>query len=143
MKNHASNSDKETRHGKVPEGWMKQSFQLPKSLAMEFRDVGGEMGHGGIKILGTAAIAFIMSLDDKDKQIICNYVRQKTWSEPDAIEPSRIKELVRMLIDDKDDSAPIIEPVWFVDKIVDPELSQPPGKKLSDKKKPKGKRGSA
>lgn len=101
------------------------------------------MGHGGVKTLGTVAIAILLAFEKDDLDVLCKYVRQKTWDSPEGLDKRRVLELVKILLNESGDSIPIVEPVWYVDKIVDPEVSQPPGKKLSDKNKPKGKRGRA
>jgi hypothetical protein len=95
---------------------VKQSFQIPEGMAKEFRQIGGQMGHGGIKVLGTAAIAFILSLDENGQRILAEYVRHQTWKDSSELDPEKINELVKMLLDDESDAIPLIEPVWRVDK---------------------------
>lgn len=129
-----------SRQGKIPEGWAGQGLQLPRDMVKIFREESGEFGHGGVKVLGTAAMAVLLALDPEDRRMLCNYVWQKTRRDPSSLEKGRVLELLKMLLlDNQDDVAPVIEPTWYVDKIVDPELSQPPGKKLSDKKRNKRK----
>lgn len=123
-----------SRKGKVPEGWTQISFQVPSEIAKVFREVGASSGHGGGKLLGTAAIAFINSLDAGDRQLLMRYVKDKTWSDPKGLDPARVKALVQMILGEEDENtAPIVEPVWYVDKIADPELTPEPGKKWSDR----------
>ena len=97
---------------------MKQSVQLPRALGIEFREVAGEMGHGGVKILGTAAIAIVLGMSADDRKALCNYVWQKTRDDVDSLEKERVIELVRMILMNQEaDIVPVIEPVWAVDEI--------------------------
>lgn len=126
-----------SRQGKIPEGWAGQGLQLPRDMVKVFREESGDFGHGGVKVMGTAAMAVLLALDPEDRRTLCNYVWEKTRRDPGSLEKGRVLELLKMLLIDSqdDDVAPEVEPIWYVDKIVDPELSQPPGKKLSDKNK--------
>lgn len=107
---------------------------MPNRHAKLFRDVGADIGYGGGKLLGTLAVAIANGLDAGTRKTLIKYVKQKTWEEPNKLQGRRVVELMRMLLDEDQGSDPDIEPVWYVDKIVDPELSPEPGNKLSDKK---------
>ena len=123
-----------SRKGKVPEDWSKQGFQLPKHMMKRFRELSGEYGHGGVKILGTAAVSLLLALDEEDRNTLCKYVFQKTHRNADELEEKRVLELLKILLNERDEeTAKMVEPVWYVDKIVDRELSPEPGKKWSDR----------
>lgn len=125
------------RHGKIPEGWEGQGLQIPKWLRAELRDAASEFGNGGVKVIGTAAIAFVMAMEPEQRATLFKYVFQKTFNSPTGLEKRRVLELVKMLLADADEhTVPIVEPVWFVDKIMDPELTPEPGKKQSDRERP-------
>ncbi|PCI10405.1 hypothetical protein COB72_03380 [bacterium] len=138
MKKKASTSKKATRHGQIRDDWTKIGIQLPKEMADDLRDAASSMGHGGVKLMATAAFSILLSLDEDSLQTVCSYVRQKTWDTSDGLKRERVLELVKVMITENDGDVPIVEPIWFVDKILDPELTPPPGKKLSDKKRRKG-----
>lgn len=87
-----------SRQGKVPVGWGKQNVQIPDQLAKEFKQRAGEQGHGAIKIMSTSAIAFLLSLSQDEIDIVCNYVRQMTWSDPSNLKKSHVRELIRMIL---------------------------------------------
>lgn len=125
-----------TRHGKIPDGWEGQGLQIPKWLRTELREAAGEFGNGGVKVIGTAAIAIVMALEPEQRATLCRYVFQKTFNDPDGLNKKRVLELVKLMVNEGDENvAPLVEPVWYVDKIVDPELTPEPGKKASDRAK--------
>lgn len=126
-----------SRHSKIPEGWEGQGLQIPKWLRAELRQAAGDFGNGGVKVIGTAAIAFIMAMEPSQRDTLCRYVFQKTFKSPHGLDKKRVLELVKMLLAEQDEnSAIVVEPEWFVDKIMDPELTPEPGKKQSDKQRP-------
>jgi hypothetical protein len=129
----------ESRHGKIPDGWEAQGLQIPRALRAELREAAGEFGNGGVKIIGTAAIAIVMALEPEERSTLCKYVFQKTFETPEGLNKRRVLELLKMLlVEDDENTAPLVEPVWYVDKILDPEITPEPGKKWSDRH-PKGK----
>ncbi len=111
-------TERSNRHGKIPEGWEGQGLQIPKWLREELREAAGEFGNGGVKVIGTAALAIFMSLDSTDRDTICKYVFQKTFKSPEGLDKRRVLELMKMLINERDkNSTKIIEPIWSVDEV--------------------------
>lgn len=139
MTKKSSNTGQSSRHGRVPDGWIKQNIQLPEKLGKEFRQEAGGRQHGGVKLLGTAAIAFIMSLEPDERLVLMKFVQMNTWGSPDALDRQKLKRLVLRLIDESGASAGPTPKVdaddaeWYVDRILDPELTPEPGKKQSDR----------
>lgn len=110
-----------SRHGKIPTGWAGQGLQIPKEWVKDFREESGRFGHGGVKVLGTAAIAIVLALDEEDRDTLCNYVWQKTRTDAADLDKARVLELLKVVLSKDVRDIPVIEPTWIVDEMIDPD----------------------
>jgi len=125
----SKSSGKSSRQGKIPTDWAGQGLQLPKAMGKEFRELSGEFGHGGVKILGTAAVSLLLAMDKEDRDTLCAYVFQKTYRSAGDLEAKRVLELFKYLLLEQDgNSAPIVEPQWVVDREEHERPTSEPGK---------------
>ena len=153
------------KKNKASESWTKQSMQLPKHVSREFRNIAAESGTAGVKMLGTVGSSLVVAMPVDMREELMLYAVQQTWKTGDGLDASKLWSLFEHLvferrgIDLKDEKHPIVQPPknedgeeWAVRTIHDPELTPPPGEKLSDrggvmktpkKAAPNKKRGSA
>lgn len=123
----------------LPPGWIRQALQVPTHLGLGFRQASTGQGFGGIKLNGTAAIALLLGLPPKAREALLRYIAVETMVAPGNVDPDQAWKVIVASLEanaadgDNDDGA---VPEWYIDKIVDPELTPPPGKKASDRKKP-------
>lgn len=129
--------------GRVPDGWRRQGLQVPTRVATKFQAQSSKAGVGGIKVLGTAALAIITEMPDDMRFALMRRVAQQTWPDADEFVPKDIWRLLIALVVAEsgivDNKAPDAEERirWYVDRILDPELTPPPGEKASDRRKGK------
>lgn len=95
----------ETRQGSQT-GWTKQGVQVPDHLALRFREDAAELGYGGVKYLGAAAIALVLGLKRGEQRAIANYVRDKTWTDTQNLEPERVRHMIGMFMESPYDMIP-------------------------------------
>jgi hypothetical protein len=91
---------KETRHGKIPQGWTKQGLQVPKHVADEFKHHAEHFGGGGVKFLGTVALDLINQMPDECRERLASIAYKTTWPDPLKHDPKAVwRELVRVIAD--------------------------------------------
>jgi hypothetical protein len=68
---------------------MQQGLQVPRDLGATFRVAASSLGPGGVKILGTAAVALVLGLPDAVRERLCRAVVEHSWgpSDPNVITP--------------------------------------------------------
>jgi hypothetical protein len=123
--------------GQVPSGWQRQGLQVPDSVAEKFKAQAARAGVGGIKALGTAAIAIITEMPDDLRYALMRKAGNDTWPDPADFKP---RDMWRMLValilaeaGEMTDQQASERAGWYIDKILDPELTPEPGKKASDR----------
>ena len=124
----------ETRaEDRLASGWTRQGIQLPMDIGKFFRAVAADQGSvAGIKTLGTAAIALILGMPKEQRDAICRYVAQANWGDPNQlITPEKIWEIFRESFGLREGE----DGEWYIDRILDPEVTPPPGQKASDKER--------
>lgn len=77
-------------------GWTKQGIQVPDHLALRFRDDAADLGYGGVKYLGAAALGLVLALSKGEQKALANYVRDKTWNNPGSLEADRLLHMITM-----------------------------------------------
>lgn len=124
----------ESRQGKMKQGWVKQATQVPKSLGDKFKEAASIQGGGGVKMLSTVALAIVTEMPDDYRKALVRYTAQKTVFSPEELEPKDLWEFLRhMIAKDLYGTDEIKRADWYIDRILDPELTPEPGKKASDK----------
>lgn len=124
-----------SRHGLPADGWTKFSTQLPKDMAEQFRALAASSGSGGSKILTTVAISIVLSMKPEDRDALARYVVQRTWGGTKTFEPKSVYEGLKAMIRQQEGGEPAGKgDRWYVDRILDPEVTPEPGKKRSDRK---------
>lgn len=89
---------RESRHGKIPDGWIKQGLQLPKSVADEFKHHAEAFGGGGVKFLGTVAIDLINKMPEECRTALATIAYRTTWPDPNTHDPDEVwSELLRQM----------------------------------------------
>lgn len=122
----------------MKDGWIKQATQVPRGLADRFKQQSQAQGGGGIKVLSTVALAIASEMPEEYRRALVRYTVQKTVYDPSDLNPADLwKFLEQMVIHDHLHKAAREEQSakWYIDRILDPELTQEPGKKPSDKAK--------
>lgn len=127
--------------------WARQSLQLPPGVMNQFRDVAADQaGWGGVQVMGTAAIALLVGMPKDLRDAVCEYVAAKTWKGGDQVDVQEawrvFIEAMRLQVDESLKTHPgepsmeaVNAPRWFISRILDPEVTPPPGQKASDKTK--------
>jgi hypothetical protein len=66
-----------------------QGLQGPRALVDTFRVAASTMGPGGVKVLGTAAMALILGAPDSARDALCREVASRMWGpgDPDSVTP--------------------------------------------------------
>lgn len=127
--------------GQMPDGWQRQGLQVPEAVGEKFKMQASKAGVGGIKALGTAALALITEMPDEFRYALMRRAGNYTWPDPRELNPRDMwTMLVSLILQDAKLLDPKSEDVqdrvnWYIDKIMDPELTPEPGRKRSDGKR--------
>ena len=131
------------RQGRLPAGWQQQGLSLPISLRKTLAAEARSKGQGGIKLIGTAAIGAILGIPEGSRHRFLMKITELSWKKDLAdIEPAEYFRILMESLEEDIFAEDSSEPMWEVTRILDPELTPPPGKKQSDRDKSR-KRGSA
>ncbi len=116
--------------------WVQQGLLLPRTLREMLRQDAGAKTLG-IKRIGTAAIALYLGAPEHVQAAMLRWIDITANDHPDDITPEHAWEVFRAAI--ASDAARSVESEgpsrWFVDRLLDPEISLPPGEKPSDRAK--------
>lgn len=123
------------RHGKMRDGWVRQAAQIPKGLGARFRDLAAQQGSGGVKSLTTIGLALVTEMPPEYRAALVRYLAQKTVIDPDGVKPGELYTFLRQMILEDERTPDSGGARWYIDRILDPELTPPPGEKASDRKK--------
>ena len=119
----------------LPKGWARLGLQVPADVAREFRAAGAVEGPGGVKRLGTGAALVMLGMPDHVREAVLAYVALATARNPRGASPAeawRVAELA-MAHGATDEGVG-----WIIDRIMDPEVTPPAGRKASER--PAGKK---
>lgn len=115
----------ESRTQGVAKGWIKESIQIPVQISDNLSIASQREGHGSKKILCTIAIALMLGLPDDIRKRLYDYIIVRARA-PYGIDPDDLwKELVSVIAEEPD-------VVYYVSRILDPEVTPEPGEKASD-----------
>lgn len=121
-------------------GWVRQAAQIPAGLAKRFRALADTQGGGGVKSLTTIGLSLVVDMPEEYRDALVRYLAQKTVLNSDGTKPGEMYAFWRQMVlhdqaaakgDDERDAK------WYIDRILDPELTPEPGKKASDKQRRK------
>ncbi|GIK18648.1 MAG: hypothetical protein BroJett004_08120 [Planctomycetota bacterium] len=118
---------------RLPRGWTRQQMTLPTALATEFRGASEAAGYGAGKLLGTAAVAVFLGLPDHARIALVDWVMTTSWKAPQAVRPEEAWKVVVNALREPDGR-------WYLDRVLDPEVTPRPGEKASEKAARKGRR---
>lgn len=116
----------------LPPGWNRQQLTVPTALAHEFRGLSAAEGYGGAKNLGTAALALFCGLPDRAKEALVEWVILQIRRDPARVTPGGAWEVVVESLRDGETGE------WYLDRVLDPEVTPRPGAKASDAAKKRG-----
>lgn len=130
--------------GERPKGWKAVTVDVPEPLAEALKDFRGELPTASMKLLGTAAFGAYMAMPVETRKQLYQ------WAHSHELEPEKLNYdtaravlvgMMRHLSNElppieskgggKDDPNPAF--THYVSRILDPEITPPPGKKRSDK----------
>lgn len=131
--NHPVMSDgPESRHGKMPPGWKRISLQIPIPLSRVWVREAENKGVSSIKTMGTAAVAVYLGMPEPVRDEFFQEVQRLTWGGAADISPEAVWTLLRAMLLAHEAGEPLRRE-WQVTRILDPELTLPPGRKPSDR----------
>lgn len=110
----------------LPPGWTRQMMQLPTTLASILRGAVAEEGYGGVKAIGTAAVAMYLGAPPAVREALMEYVLLSTRRDPNNVDIDRAWAVVEQTIRAGSQT-------HRVDRILDPEVTPRPGAKASDR----------
>lgn len=114
----------------VPDGWTRVYVQLPLALAEMMRIAGQDVGHGGMKVLATAAVALFLALPREEREQVLDYVLVNTRRHPNLLD---VDGVLKTMNDAREKAG---RATHYVDRILDPDI-------LAKKKKPAKRREDA
>lgn len=116
----------------APSGpWLQQNLQVPRDLALLLRAEADRVGAGGVKISGTAALVSYLALPSHVREALNLWVTIALRRSPDLITPEGAKQVLAAAVENPGaDFSGTAE--WFVNRILDPEVTPEPGRKKSD-----------
>jgi len=127
--------------------WARQGLQLPPNIAKEFKELAAtQAAFGGVQVMGTAAIALFLGMPKDLRDSVCDYVVRNAWKELDGVTASQawramtetmVAEIEAASKMERKPGEPSIahpdDPKWYLDRILDPDITPPPGSKSSQK----------
>ncbi len=122
----------------LPSGWTRQGVQAPINVTKLFKAAGAREGHGGVKWLGTLGLALVAGAPHRVRDELVEFIWLKGRHSPNDVKPSDVWDRLVELVRAQDEGGE-----WYIDRIIDPEVSPKPGEKASDKDKPRRKGGAA
>lgn len=133
-----------TKFGGRPAGWKRIAFDVPEGMAAKFEAARQRMPTDSVKLLGTAAVGTFVTLPEATQEALYEWAHHNELR-PDRIDYGKVMALLLRMLHDMgaDDlppteSAPKSSPedraiTHYVSRILDPEVTPPPGEKRSDK----------
>lgn len=89
---------KESRQGKIPEGWIKQGVQIPKHLRERLEVEANEKGVSSIKLLGTTAFCVILGMPAEIRDDLYALVSRMSWKGPENIDEDQVWRELSVLV---------------------------------------------
>lgn len=126
----------DNRHGMMRDGWVRQAAQIPAGLSKRFKQVASKQGGGSVKSLTTIGLSLVTDMPSDYRLALTRYLAQRTVVDPDGVREGDLFEFLRqMIIQDERSGGGSADrgAKWYIDKILDPELTLPPEKKPSDR----------
>lgn len=132
---------KETRHGKYAPGWTKQGLTIPIALRKTLAAEANRMDSTPVKLIGTAALSVYLGMPEPARANFIVAIHRKTFEKRlEDITPEEFFEMFMGAVSQSEGEAEGGE--WHVTRILDPELTPPPGQKQSDRGRKPKKRGT-
>lgn len=85
-----------TQYAGVPDGWTRLFLQVPIGIAKTLQTAARREGPGGMKLLGTTAVATFLGLPEPIRAQLIDYVAHATRRDPAGADPA---EAMRILLD--------------------------------------------
>ncbi len=149
----------ESRHGRLPEGWTKQSLTVPRSVWTGMRLLSEVHGYGSLKSLGTVGLGIVAGMPQHMRKRMLKWIAQAEVDGHEAIDPEAIwRELLGAIADDFGNARVVgtVTPVrpgemplptpqtHAVTRILDPNVTLPPDQRPGQEASaPKRKAGGA
>lgn len=121
------------KEDRLPAGWSRQGLQVPTHLANAFRQTSALHGAGGVKVQGTLAVALLLGLPDDVRAALFRYIALESMVKPGDIDPDKVWGVLAKAMRRRADAGGAESDEWYIDRILDPELTPPPGEKATDK----------
>ena len=149
----------ESRAGKPAVGWTRQTLTVPERMRKEFAEEADRRDSVSVKLMGTAALGVFLGMPEGTRSRFLLEITKASFDRKmeeigaagyyDLLIRSLVAtgEIDRVL---KDAGLEITEktgetaqePKWYVSRILDPEITPPPGQKLSDREESEQRRKS-
>lgn len=127
----------ESRHGKMAAGWKQQQLQLPLEMGAVFRAEATQKGANAVKILGTLGVGVLLGMPARVREELFVWGMKQTWDGPEALTIEAVwEQFKQQLAEARIEAGDKTEPEeirWEITRILDPEVTPPPGQKASDK----------
>lgn len=121
-------------------GWTSQYLTLPHDLALTFRAESDRFGYGGLKVSGTAAIAAFLALPEQVRDALCLWLVMLRRNPGEVTPEAAYRVMAKAMgapADILSGESPAVTQ-WVIDRLLDPEITPPPGEKASDRAGGKG-----
>eukprot|EP00392_Amoebophrya_sp_AT5.2_P016169 g16414.t1 len=129
--------------GDADQGWSRQQMQIPEDLRKIFAAESRYRGQGSVKILGALAVGALLGMPAKARDRAYLKVTRASWGDGKELTPERVFEFFMQSIEEaQEEDEQTSGTLWEVTRILDPELTPPPGEKLSDREESEQRRKS-
>jgi hypothetical protein len=130
----------ESRHGQYAPGWTKQGLTIPVGLRKMLAAEANRHASTPVKLIGTAALSLYLGMPEYARTNFVMAIHRATFDKRlEDITPEQFFEMFMEAVSSSEGSS---EPEWEVVRILDPELTPPPGEKQSDRKQSNRRRKS-
>ena len=81
-----------SRHGQVAAGTLKQTLQVPKDIALAFREELASKGPQAVRFSRTGAIGLWLAIPEEVRDSIFEKIQHKRWADREEVTASEIQE---------------------------------------------------
>ncbi|MBL0920727.1 MAG: hypothetical protein IBJ10_01220 [Phycisphaerales bacterium] len=116
--------------------WWQQGLTVPRDLAKVFKAEAETAGPGGFKAVGSAAIALYLGAPPHVREALALFVTIVSRKDPQLVTPEAVWHVFEAAMAQSDVNINF-SAEWFVNRILDPEVTPAPGQKASDRERGK------
>lgn len=123
--------DDPTRHGKMAPGWGRVSLQVPLPVVAIWRAEAATKGQSSVKMLGTVATGLLLGMPAPVRDELYLQVSRLSWKGLQDLTPEVLWQMLRAILAEHEAGRPVGKD-WYVDRILSPEITLPPGRRPGD-----------